>query len=140
MRHASGGIPQNRLRFFQTDRIRKEKRGTPISCPDAIIAILADFILSLNEVDVAIVYSHREDGIKFSVRSETAEVHAGELIHQALEGIGSGGGHAGMAGGLIRKEQLPLLGNYPNDRIESLFLDTLAKFTPRTAQEPPVRL
>ena len=105
-----------------------------------MIAILADFILSLNEVDVAIVYSHREDGIKFSVRSETAEVHAGELIHQALEGIGSGDGHAGMTGGLIRKEQLPLLGNYPNDRIESLFLDTLARFTPRTAQEPPVRL
>ena len=58
---------------------------------DALIAILADFILSLEEVDVAIVFSLREDGMKFSVRSELPSVHAGRLIREALRDTGSGG-------------------------------------------------
>lgn len=77
----------------------------PFPCPDAMIAVLADFILSLQEVEVAIVSSEREDGLKLSVRSETAAVHAGELVHSALSGIGEGGGHAEMAGGLVKYNQ-----------------------------------
>ncbi len=42
----------------------------PFSCPDALIAILSDFILALIEVETAVVFSFREDGIKLSVRSE----------------------------------------------------------------------
>lgn len=97
----------------------------PFSCPDAMIAILSDFILALIEVDVAVVFSYREDGIKLSVRSEDPEIHAGDLIHDALSGIGSGGGHAGMAGGLIKKENEGLLGHYPKDAIRDLFLKVL---------------
>lgn len=97
----------------------------PFSCPDALIAILSDFILALVEVEVAVVFSYREDGIKLSVRSENPEVHAGNLIHRALEGLGSGGGHAGMAGGLIRKEKEGVLGRYPDDAIRDLFLKVL---------------
>lgn len=78
----------------------------PFSCPDALIAVLADFILSLEEVDVAIVSSRRADGLKFSVRSETPAVHAGQLIHDALQGLGDGGGHATMAGGLVKSDRL----------------------------------
>ena len=51
-----------------------------------------------------IVASFREDGIKLSVRSEDPEVHAGNLLHKALLGIGNGGGHATMGGGFISKE------------------------------------
>lgn len=97
----------------------------PFSCPDALIAILSDFILALVEVEVAVVFSYRAEGIKLSVRSENPKIHAGNLIHAALDGIGNGGGHAGMAGGLIRKEQEPLLGRYPNDTIRNLFLQAL---------------
>ena len=61
-------------------------------CPDALIAILSDFILALQEVEVAVVYSCREDGIKFSVRSEDPRVHAGRLVRDALLGLGDGGG------------------------------------------------
>lgn len=97
----------------------------PFSCPDALIAILSDFILALVEVEVAIVYSYREDGVKFSVRSENDGIHAGNLVHDALEEIGSGGGHAFMAGGLIRREQMEMLGRYPEDAIRDLFLKIL---------------
>lgn len=98
----------------------------PFSCPDALIGILADFLLSLVEVDVAVVFARRKDGIKFSVRSETPEVHAGELIRAALKGLGSGGGHAAMAGGMIQPDQLARLGRYPKDHIRDLFLKTLS--------------
>lgn len=99
----------------------------PFSCPDALIAIISDFILALIEVEVAVVFSQREDGIKLSVRSEDVKIHAGNLIHDALADIGSGGGHATMAGGLIPKEQEPLLGRYPKDYIRDLFLEALEK-------------
>lgn len=97
----------------------------PFPCPDALIAIISDFILALIEVEVAVVFSYRAEGIKLSVRSEDPKIHAGNLIHNALEGIGSGGGHAGMGGGLIRKEQETLLGRYPKDAIRDLFLKVL---------------
>lgn len=86
----------------------------PFDCPDALIAIISDFILSLDVVDVSIVYAVRKDGLKFSVRSEVDEVDAGELVEKALDGYGGGGGHKTMAGGFVPKESRVRLGdNYP---------------------------
>lgn len=99
----------------------------PFSCPDALIAIIADFILTLIEVEIAVVFSYRDDGIKLSVRSEDSKIHAGNLIHEALSGVGSGGGHANMAGGLIEKENEGALGRYPKDAVRDLFLKALEK-------------
>lgn len=96
--------------------------GIPFSCPDALIGILADFILALDEVDVSIIYSSREDGIKFSVRSEIDDVHAGILINKALKGLGFGGGHAAMAGGRIPPENIHELGHYPDNSIKEMFM------------------
>ena len=62
--------------------------GISFSCPDALIAVLSDFILSLIEVEVAIVFSFRKDGVKLSVRSEDPRVNAGEILHQTLKDIG----------------------------------------------------
>lgn len=97
----------------------------PFPCPDALIAIMSDFILALQEVEVAVIFSCREDGIKFSVRSEHTSIHAGHLVHEALRGYGDGGGHATMAGGMIRKENEHLLGHYPKDAIREAFLRVL---------------
>ena len=97
----------------------------PFPCPDALIATISDFILALQEVEVAVVFSHREDGIKFSVRSEDPAIHAGYLVRAALLGYGDGGGHAAMAGGMIRSENEHLLGHYPKDTIRNLFLRAL---------------
>ena len=97
------------------------------ACPDALIAILSDFILSLVEVEVAIVYSEREDGVKLSIRSEKAEVNAGEVAKKALEGIGSGGGHAAMAGGFISKEAYMNLGNFRDDVLRDRFVEAMGE-------------
>ena len=99
----------------------------PFSCPDAMIAILSDFILSLVEVEVAIVCSVREDGIKLSARSEDPAISAGDLLHKALEDLGNGGGHASMAGGFIAKDHLAKLGRNPREAIQNLVLETLGQ-------------
>ena len=96
--------------------------GIPFACPDAQIGMVADFILSLDEVDVAVVYAHRRDGIKFSARSEVVKVNAGKLIAEALKDIGSGGGHSFMAGGFIPAENVEKLGSFKDDAIRERFL------------------
>ena len=93
----------------------------PFDCPDALIAIISDFILSLDIVNVSIVYAIRNDGIKFSVRSEVENIDAGLLTRTALDGIGKGGGHREMAGGFIPLENVKELGEDIDLAIEQLF-------------------
>ena len=97
----------------------------PFPCQDALIAITCDFILSIEEVDVAIVYSKRDNGFKFSARSESfvKDVDCGKLLADALNGIGTGGGHAFMAGGFLPSENLHLLGNNPDEVLIERFMD-----------------
>lgn len=97
----------------------------PFACPDALIATLADFILDLEEVEVVVVISKREDGLKLSVRSEIEQVHSGYLIRDALSGIGNAGGHASMAGGFIPGKSVEKLGAYYEETIRDKFLDVL---------------
>lgn len=97
----------------------------PFPCPDALIATISDFILKLKEIKVAIVYSYRENGIKLSIRSETAEVHAGDLASSVLKKYGNGGGHAGMAGGFIPKEKVKQMGDYADEVIMELFYNVI---------------
>ncbi len=74
----------------------------PFSCPEGLIAMISDFLLALEEVKVAYVYSKREVGWKFSGRSEIAEVDVGEVLHSVLTPMGgNGGGHSCMAGGFL---------------------------------------
>lgn len=97
----------------------------PFDCPDALIAIISDFILSLDVVTVSVVYSMRTDGIKFSVRSELDDVDAGRVANYSLEGIGNGGGHKGMAGGFIHESKYALLGEHMDAEIERRFLQAI---------------
>ena len=95
----------------------------PFSCPDALIAVVADFILSLEAVEVSVVYSKRKDGIKFSARSEIPQlVNAANLLAEALKGIGDGGGHPFMAGGLIPADKAAGLGENVDEMIHELIL------------------
>lgn len=97
----------------------------PFDCPDALIATVSDFILSLDVVDVSIIYALRKDGIKFSVRSEISQIDAGKLTSQALSEYGSGGGHRAMAGGFIPDERRAKLGESLEYAIENLFLEAM---------------
>lgn len=70
-------------------------------CPEAIIGTLSDFILTVDEIHLSLVYSRRAGGIKFSIRSESGMYDSSNLIRTALRGYGSGGGHAEMAAGFV---------------------------------------
>jgi len=97
----------------------------PFECSQALIAIISDFILSLDIIDVAIIYAIQKDGIRFSIRNNKEDVHAGNMITAALKNIGQGGGHAAMAGGMIPAENKPLLGNDISESIQNLFMGYL---------------
>lgn len=68
---------------------------------EAIIGSISDFLLTLAEIDITLVYSYRMGGLKFSVRSASPVVDAGLLIKDALDNIGDGGGHTTMAAGFV---------------------------------------
>jgi nanoRNase/pAp phosphatase (c-di-AMP/oligoRNAs hydrolase) len=93
----------------------------PFDCPDGLIAIISDFILTLDIVEISVVYSIRQDGYKFSVRSEISELDAGIIVSKALESIGFGGGHTVMAGGFIPRRELEKLGNNPHEALKNRF-------------------
>lgn len=99
----------------------------PFACPDGLIATLADFILALDEVEIVVVISVREDGLKLSVRSEISQVHAGYLIRDALMGLGNAGGHASMAGGFIPQKNVEPMGAYYESEIREKFMSVLEK-------------
>lgn len=108
-------------------------------CPDALVASISDFILSLVEVEVAVVFAKRSGGYKFSVRSERSDVHAGNLVHDALLGLGTGGGHSGMAGGFIEKELLTPNGENPEDKVLELFQKVIREKYPEVYLECEVK-
>jgi len=96
----------------------------PFDCPDGLIAGVSNFILSLDSVEIAVVYADRNRGLKFSVRSEVAEVNAGQLTNLALRGVGNGGGHMTMAGGFLYAERRHLLGADEDTAITKRFTET----------------
>lgn len=98
------------------------------SCTEAFMATVSDFILSIDAVSFAVVYSRREGGFKFSVRSELDELPAGIIVSNALAGIGSGGGHALMAGGFAPENAILDISIDFNKVIQNLFLNEIRKF------------
>ncbi len=95
----------------------------PFDCPDGLIAQVSTFILSLDAVDVAVIYAERNGGFKFSVRSEVLWLNAGQLVNLALRDVGNGGGHPTMAGGLLYAERKHLLGQAADTAIQNRFLN-----------------
>ena len=69
-------------------------------CKESLIATIADFLMALDGVDFAVVYSIKSEGVKLSIRSN-GKYPAGTIANAALKGIGSGGGHENMSGGFI---------------------------------------
>ena len=74
----------------------------PGGCNQNLLGILGDFFISLEEAEFVILCARNADVINISVRNEKEGVNASEVVQRALDGIGFGGGHADMAGGIIR--------------------------------------
>lgn len=80
-------------------------------CNDSLLGTISDMVTTIAGVTVAISYSIRDDGIKFSVRSGNDQINASRLIQYLLKNVGIGGGHTEMAGGFIPKEKMPFFNN-----------------------------
>ncbi len=78
----------------------------PEGCNQNLLGILGDFLLSLEEIDFSILCAKNKGKVNFSIRNERPEWNAALVIQNALQGIGFGGGHADMAGGIIHDASL----------------------------------
>lgn len=99
----------------------------PFECPDALIAMISDFILALDIIEFSVVYAIRGGGYKFSVRSEIPQLNAGKIVEKALEKCGSGGGHALMAGGYAEGSCFSKTPVMRNNQIQDLFEKAIEK-------------
>lgn len=72
-----------------------------------LLSVLADFLLRLQEITVAVVIEVSGTEYRLSVRTRDRDIDAGCVVRKVLSGIGSGGGHQNMAGGLIRADRYP---------------------------------
>lgn len=95
------------------------------ACSDALVALISDFLLALDAVEISIVYSVRKNGLKFSVRTENPSIDSGVLVCDALKNIGTGGGHAIMAGGFVPISSYPVLGENRRDTLEMRFCNAV---------------
>jgi nanoRNase/pAp phosphatase (c-di-AMP/oligoRNAs hydrolase) len=75
-------------------------------CNQNLMGIIGDFFLTAVEIDLVCLAARNGNVINFSMRSEKKEWNAAFVIQRLLEGIGFGGGHADMAGGIIKDVEL----------------------------------
>lgn len=60
-----------------------------------------DYLVRLEGVETAIVFGLVNDTIHISARSPDPRVHVGDVLNDAFDNVGSGGGHHDVAGGEI---------------------------------------
>jgi len=89
-------------------------------CNQNLLGILGDFFLSLEEALFVVLCANNGGKINLSVRSENPEWNAAQIVEEVLHGIGFGGGHADMAGGIV-----PDVENFDELKIRSAFQKAL---------------
>lgn len=105
-------IQQKDLLFYKQaiERVRIQNRYAfccfDEGCNQNLLGIIGDFFLALKEVDMVFLCAKNDSQINFSLRSEVEHWNAARIIQEILAGIGFGGGHADMAGGIIRNGAL----------------------------------
>jgi nanoRNase/pAp phosphatase (c-di-AMP/oligoRNAs hydrolase) len=72
----------------------------------------ADYLATLEGVDTAIIFGIIRESIYLSARSPDPRIHVGDLLEDAFEGVGSGGGHHDVAGGEV---PLGIFADYTSD-------------------------
>ena len=79
----------------------------PSECSAELTGIIADFFLRMREIHFVVLGVPGEKQYKISIRSEDPGRPASVIVRKALQGIGFGGGHIHMGGGVIPNERLP---------------------------------
>ena len=92
----------------------------PEGCNQNLLGILGDFFITLEEAEFVVLCARNNGVINVSVRSEREDWSASRVVQEALRGIGFGGGHADMAGGIIREP-----GEIDGEQLQELFRRTL---------------
>ncbi|SHG82475.1 DHH family phosphoesterase [Halobaculum gomorrense] len=101
----------------------REQRGSVVaSCVGEIadrdaLAQAAERLLDMEGVNTTLVYGYRDGVVYASGRTRGTDLDLGETLRDALDQIGSAGGHADMAGAQI---SLGILGDVGEDSKESL--------------------
>ncbi len=93
----------------------------PEGCNQNLLGILGDFFISLEEAEFVVLCARNANVINVSVRSEREDWNASRVVQKALDGIGFGGGHADMAGGMIRE-----LAGVDGEVLQARFREVLA--------------
>ncbi|AKH96984.1 DHH family phosphoesterase [Halanaeroarchaeum sulfurireducens] len=76
-----------------------------------------DYLVRLEGVQTAIVFGLVSEAIHISARSPDPRVHVGNVLHEAFDDVGSGGGHHDVAGGEI---PLGIFADYTSDDAQVL--------------------
>ncbi|OQY32863.1 MAG: hypothetical protein B6241_09730 [Spirochaetaceae bacterium 4572_59] len=73
----------------------------PEGCPQNLLGILGDFVLSLNEVHFVCLFARNNETVNISFRNNWPNYSASLIMKKFIAGMGRGGGHKEMAGGQI---------------------------------------
>ena len=91
-------------------------------CDPNILGVISDFALETDKVDVTVAFYHKDEEIKFSVRSCSKTVHANDLAGFIAEGAGGAGGHMFKAGGMMLPDKINTdVNSYITARISAYF-------------------
>ncbi len=95
-------------------------------CDPNILGLISDFLLQVDAIKTCAVFNETGDGYKFSVRSCTKEVNAGDLAAFLAQDMGSGGGHFEKAGGYISLRRYE--DKYPTLHSEGYFNNRMTEY------------
>ncbi len=73
----------------------------PEGCPQNLMGILGDFVLSLQEIHFVALFANNNETISISFRNNWNDRDASRLMKKFTAGRGRGGGHKQMAGGIL---------------------------------------
>lgn len=104
-------IEYQELKLFDSmfEAIRKDGNcafgSLPEGCPKNMLGVLGDFLLTVDEIDIVVLSARSHERTFVSLRSECPQNDVAKVIKRALNdtGVGFGGGHSHMAGGVVNQ-------------------------------------
>lgn len=104
-------VEYHELKFFDSMLESMTKEGNcafatlPEGCPKNMLGVLGDFLLTVDEIDVVVLSARNRERTFISLRSECLKNNVALVVRRALNdtGVGFGGGHPHMSGGVIHQ-------------------------------------